>query len=91
MEENIFVTEANFSRLRSSIEKIKKEKPDSRIIFSSKDDDINRKVLEKAKIDMLLISLSGRRDFSKQRDSGLNTVLANIAKKNNVKIGKKEE
>jgi len=57
------------------------------VVFSSNDDDLNRRVMEKLKIGMLLISQSERRDFSKQRNSGLNHVLAKIAKKNNIEIG----
>jgi ribonuclease P/MRP protein subunit RPP1 len=41
----------------------------------------------KEKIDVLLIGLSRRNDKPKQRDSGLNHVLAKLAKKNDVIIG----
>jgi len=87
MGRNHFLTEKNFNRLKIEIEKSRKEHPESEIIFSSDDDEINRQVLEKAKINILLLPLSKRKDFSKQRNSGLNTVLVNIAKKNNVEIG----
>jgi len=74
----------------SVFEKIKKSILGSKsdlVVFTSLDDDLNRRVMEKLKIDILLISHVGRKDFSKQRNSGLNHVLANIAKKNNIKIG----
>jgi|GEM_PF-551218 len=58
-----------------------------KIIFSSSDDELNRKVLEKEKIDILLISQKNRNDFQKQRNSGFNQVLAKLAKKNSVAIG----
>ena len=73
----------------SVFEKIKKSILGSKsdlVVFTSLDDDLNRRVMEKLKIDILLISHVGRKDFSKQRNSGLNHVLANIAKKNNIKI-----
>jgi len=57
------------------------------IIYSSDDDDLNRRVMEKLKIDVLLLSQKNRKDFSKQRNSGLNHVLAKIAKKNDIGIG----
>jgi len=87
MKKYIFLTETNFSKLKAEIEKIRKKEPGSKIVFSSDNDEINRKVLEKANIDTLLLNLSKRKDFSKQRNSGLNAVLTNIAKKNNVSIG----
>ncbi len=74
----------------TTFEKAKKliaQNPDKEIIFSGDDDEINRKVLEKLLIDVLLINQKGRRDFQKQRNSGFNHVLAKIAKKNNVIIG----
>ena len=58
-----------------------------KIVFTSDDDELNRKVLEKLKIDVLLINLSKRKDFQKQRNSGFNQVLAKIAKKNKIHIG----
>ena len=50
-------------------------------------DDFNRKVLEKLDINILLISLSNRKDFQKQRNSGLNQVMAKVCKKKNIIIG----
>lgn len=87
MGKQVFLTETNFSRLKTEIEKTRKKEPGSLIIFSSNNDEANRQVLEKAKIDILLLPLSKRKDFSKQRNSGLNAVLANIAKKNSIRIG----
>lgn len=76
------LTEKNFNKLK--LQAKEKEKP---IIFTSEDDDLNRKVLEKLKIDILLINQEKRKDFQKQRNSGFNHVLAKIAKKNNIQIG----
>lgn len=81
--EQIILKEKNFNRLKDLVNKNKEKK----LIFFSEDDDLNRKVLEKLKIDLLVIKLEGRKDFSKQRNSGFNEVMARIAKKNNVKIG----
>jgi len=87
MQEYIFLTEKNFNKLKIEIEKTRKKEPNSKIIFLSNDDEITRQVLEKAKIDLMLLSLYKRKDFSKQRNSGLNTVFVNIAKKNKIIIG----
>jgi RNase P/RNase MRP subunit p30 len=69
---------------------IKKEKgvaETKTIIFSSEDDELNRKVIEKLEIDILLLNLSNRKDFQKQRDSGFNQVLAKAMKKANIQLG----
>jgi RNase P/RNase MRP subunit p30 len=79
----IILTETNFSRLKEIIKKNKSKI----LVFSSNDDELNKKVLEKLRIDILLINLENRRDFQKQRNSGLNQVMAKLAKKNNIKIG----
>ncbi len=83
MDNSLLLTEKNFNRLR---EQVKKNK-DKEIIFSSNDDELNRKILEKLSIQILLINLENRKDFQKQRNSGFNQVMAKIAKKNNIKIG----
>ena len=81
--EQILLTQTNFTKLKQEIEKNK----DKEIIFSSNNDEFNRQVLEKLPIQILLINLSQRKDFQKQRDSGFNQVLAKIAKKNKITIG----
>ena len=78
----LIANETNFEKIR---EKIRKGKMP--IIFTSNDDDLNRKVLEKEKISILLLNQNERKDKLKQRNSGLNHVLAKIAKKNNISIG----
>jgi len=77
------LTETNFNKLK---EEVKKNK-DKKIIFSSDDDELNRKVMEKIPIQILLINQAKRKDKQKQRDSGLNQVIVKIAKKNKIQIG----
>jgi RNase P/RNase MRP subunit p30 len=86
MAKQILLTESNFSKLK---EKIKKEKlkEEMEIIYSSEDDELNRKVMEKLPIDILLINQKNREDFQKQRNSGFNQVIAKIAKKKDITIG----
>lgn len=73
----------------NNFEKIKKEIAATKnpVIFTSKDDELNRKILEKIPIKILLLSLENRIDKSKQRNAGFNQVLAKIAKKNKIQIG----
>ena len=83
MENYVLIQESNFEKARKAINQSKEKN----IIFSNDDDELNRKVLEKLKINILLLNQSKRKDFQKQRNSGLNHVLAKIAKKNNIVIG----
>ncbi|MFH1327031.1 MAG: RNase P subunit p30 family protein [archaeon] len=82
MKNTILIKETNFEKARKKIRESK-----AQIIFSSDDDELNRKILEKEKINILLLNQKNRKDFSKQRNSGLNQVMAKIAKKNNIAIG----
>ncbi len=83
MKNQILIQENNFDLARKKI----RENKSKQIIFSSNSDELNRKILEKEKIDILLLNQEARKDFQKQRNSGFNQVLAKIAKKNNVLIG----
>lgn len=83
MEKTIPIQAENFDKARKAI----RENSGKQIIFSGSTDELNRKVLEKEKINILLLKLSGRKDYSKQRDSGFNHVMAKLAKKKNVIIG----
>ena len=81
--EQIIIRENSFENVKKEINKNKGKT----IIFSSNNDDTNRKILEKEKIGILLLNQKKRKDPQKQRNSGLNQVLAKIAKKNNIEIG----
>lgn len=80
---SVFIKEKNFEKARKEIRKNKGKE----IVFSSPDDETNRKILEKEKIDILLIPQKGRKDRMKQRNSGLDLPMAKIAKKSGVVIG----
>ena len=83
MKNHILIQESTFERARKAIRDNKGKK----IIFTNNNDELNRKILEKENIDILLINQSGRKDRQKQRDSGFNHVLAKLAKKKDVAIG----
>jgi RNase P/RNase MRP subunit p30 len=76
------IKEKTFEKARA---KTKQEKPP--IIFTSDNDELNRKVLEKLPINILLLNQKNRKDFAKQRNSGLNQVMAREAKKKSITIG----
>jgi ribonuclease P/MRP protein subunit RPP1 len=82
-ERYIIINESTFEKARKKIN----ENSGKKIVFMSNDDELNRKILEKLKINTLLLNQKGRKDFQKQRNSGFNQVMAKIAKKNNVIIG----
>ena len=74
----------------TDLDKAKKEIKKSKkpVIIKAQDDNFNRKILEHGKFEIILSPESGnRKDKVKQLDSGLNHVLAKIAKKNNISIG----
>lgn len=87
MNNYIIISEQTFDKARKLICESQKKSPKSNIIFSSNDDELNRKILEKEKINILLLNQKNRKDKQKQRDSGLNQVLVKLAKKNNIIIG----
>lgn len=80
---SITIEEDNFDEARKEIRKNK----GSEIIFTSNDDETNRKVLEKEMISILLLKQRGRKDRQKQRNSGLDLVMAKLAKKKDIIIG----
>ena len=83
MQDSVLICSSNFDNARTEIKENKRKK----IIFSGNKDELNRKILEKEKIDILLINQKARKDKIKQRDSGFNSVLAKLSKKNDVVIG----
>jgi len=83
MEKFVLIQEGDFQKIREKI----RENRGKKVIFSGDNDELNKKVLEKENINVLLLTLSRRKDRLKQRDSGFNHVLARLAKKKNVVIG----
>jgi RNase P/RNase MRP subunit p30 len=80
------INTANLNQARKQIQEAKKNK--EQIIVKAQDEAFNRKILENKDIDIFLSpELHERKDYMKQRDSGLNEFLAKLAKKSNIKIG----
>src|SRR3989344_5237671 len=84
-KEFILIQENTFEEAKKAVEKAQKEK--KQVIFSGNNDELNRKVLEKLPINVLLLNQKERKDKQKQRDSGFNQVLAKLAKKGEIEIG----
>lgn len=80
---SVVIKEENFDKARKKI----RENRGKGIIFTSENDETNRKILEKENVDTLLLKQKARRDRQKQRNSGLDSVMAKLAKKKNVIIG----
>ena len=76
----------SMNETRKEIQKLKGE--GSLIVVQAQGDEYNRKIFENPDVDIVLgLEIHNRRDYQKQRDSGLNEVLCKLAKKNNIKIG----
>lgn len=82
------ISERKFEKARKKLEKEKKSSFED-IVFTSGDDELNRKVMEKLSeyFEILLVELSGRKDYQKQRNSGLNHIMVKIAKEKNLCVG----
>jgi len=80
------ITTTNLNEARKEADKLRKEaKP---IVILSQDDEFNRKALEIKNLKMLVINETLEvKDYSKQRNSGLNEVLANICADKKIEIG----
>lgn len=86
------INTTNLNEARKQIEKLRKDNKEEitseRIAILSQDDEFNRKALEIKGLNILIINENlNQKDYSKQRNSGLNEVLAKIAKTKNIAIG----
>ena len=79
----LILEEGSFEKARKKI----KESEGKEIIFGSRDDELSKKILEKEDISTFLVFLRGRKDSAKQRNSGLDSVMARVAKKKGITIG----
>lgn len=79
------ITTNNINEARKQIQLLKKSGKE--IVVQSQDDEFNRKIFENKDVDIITSLEFDRKDFLKQRDSGLNEILCRLAKENNIKIG----
>lgn len=84
----MIISTTNIQEAKKIILKTKKENPKELIIVRAQDDEFNRKILETKDVNVLLSpEIHDRKDYMKQRDSGLNEFLTKLAAKNNISIG----
>jgi len=88
------INTTNLNEARKEIEKFLKEKkegklkPEETVGVLGQDDEFNRKALEIKGLNMLIINESLQvKDYSKQRNSSLNEVLAKICAEKNIEVG----
>ncbi len=82
------INTTDLNKAKKEIQTFKKEKPKSQIVVQAQDEKFNRKILENKDVDIFLDPHThNRKEYLKQRDSGLNEFLCKLAKENNIKIG----
>lgn len=82
----MLISTTNLNEARKQADKLRKEGKQIEIL--SQDDEFNRKALEIKGLSMLVINEDlNQKDYMKQRNSGLNEVLASICAEKNIKIG----
>lgn len=79
------ITEKNIEKARKEIQRLVRSGEE--VIVEAGDDVFNRKIFEMKDVDMVVGLELGGRDRLKQRDSGMNEVIAKLAKKNGIVIG----
>lgn len=82
-----FLLNMDEKEARRTIEFFKQKKVSKKIAILARDDEFNRRALETLKIDYLVSPENNPgKDNLKQRSSGFNHVMAEIAKKKNIQI-----
>lgn len=77
----------NLNEARKQIEKLRKTQSNELIAILGQDDEFNRKALEIKGLNFFIINEEfEKRDYSKQRNSSLNEVLAKICNQKGIKI-----
>lgn len=80
------ITTKNIEQARKEIQKL--VRAGEKVVVEAGSDEFNRKIFEIKDVDMVVgLEMHGRRDYMKQRDSGLNEILAKLAKKDGIVIG----
>ena len=72
----------NINEARKQIDKLSKE--GKQVVVQGSSIEFNRLILENKRVNMLILSHTNKKDKLKQKDSGLNHVLCNITKENNI-------
>ena len=78
----LIIETESINEARKQIEKSNKE--GKKIAVLGRGIEFNRIILENKKVSMLILSHENKKDKLKQRDSGLNHILCEIARKNSI-------
>ena len=82
----MIINTTSLQQARKQIQQLKKDK--QQVIVKAQSLEFNRKILEIKDVDIITdLEQHERKDYMKQRDSGLNEILCKLAKQNNIKIG----
>ena len=81
----MILQEKNFDKLRKAIKQCKLENKVPKVLIE--DDELARKLLEHEKNIVFIPMLKNRKDKLYQRNSGMNHILVELAKKNGISIG----
>jgi ribonuclease P/MRP protein subunit RPP1 len=80
------INTTSIEEARKQIEKLSKENKE--VVVLGQDEDFNRKILENKKVNVLLSPENNHnKDKLYEQDSGLNHILAKIARESNITIG----
>ena len=84
-EDWLMINTKDINEARKEIQKL--VRAGEKIVVYAQDDDFNRKIFEIKNVDMVVGLEIGGRDRLKQRGSGMNEVIAKLAKSNDIEIG----
>lgn len=79
------ITSKNIEQARKEIQKL--VRAGEQVVVEAGSDEFNRKIFEIKDVDMVVGLEFDRKDRLKQRDSGMNEVLAKLAKSNGIVVG----
>lgn len=79
------ITTKNINEARKEIQKLVRE--GKKAVVEAGDDDFNRKIFEMKDVGIVVGLEFNRRDKLKQKNSGMNEVIAKLAEENNILIG----
>jgi len=78
----------NTKNIEEALKEIKKLiKEGKKVVVEAGDDNFNRKIFESKEVDMVTGLEFNKKDKLKQRNSGMNEIIAKLAKKNKIDIG----
>lgn len=87
MKSNLIIQVNSYEDAKKKLSEARGKNTGKLIGFTSQDDELNRKILEKLQVNFFMPILSSRKDWQKQRNSGLDNVMAREASKKGIFVG----